>query len=206
MPNGGKTVVHCDRSSTTDGLLVAWNLGQFSHYELFFELAQAYFHAASVMFEEQLHAPYYFNLLPAMFCLNHGIECLLKGAILLGDASVTIEMLSSGSLGHNLGNLYRKYRQIYPSDQFRMPVRVEQLIRWTETAAQGVGGVFERYLFDKVGRLVKETGKDTILLDDTLDLLSELTRHCQWLEQEIRNSMGISARTCLEQNYSRIVK
>ena len=199
---------HCEKNSTADGLLVAWNLGQFCHYELFFELAQAYFHAASVIFEEQLRAdePYYFNLLPGMFSLNHGIECFLKGAILLGDASMTVEKLSSASLGHNLGNLYRRYRQLYPSDRFRLPARAEQLMRWAQTAVQGVGGLFERYLFDKVGKLLKETGKDSILLDDTLDLVSELTRHLQQLEQEVRDSKGVLTRTRLEQNYSRMVR
>jgi hypothetical protein len=70
--------------------------------------------------------------------------------------------------------------------------------------AQGQGGVFERYLFDKVGRLLRETGKDTVLIDDTLGLIGELTKGFQRLEQEIRNSRGVSTRTRLEQNYSRM--
>jgi hypothetical protein len=199
-------VEHDNENPTADGLLVVWNLGEFHHYELFFELAQGYIHAASIIFEDQLsvNRPCYFNLLPGMFSLNHGIECFLKGAILLGDASVTVEDLTSGSLGHNLGNLYRRYRQVYPSG--KLPNRVEELIRWTDTVVQGQGGVFERYLFDKVGRPLKQTGEDAILLDDTLDLIGELTREIQRLEQELKSSKHVSTRTRLQQDYSRIAR
>ncbi len=57
-----------------------------------------------------------------------------------------------------------------------------------------------------MGRLLEEKGKDTLLLDDTLDLIGELARTFERLELEIRNSKGIVKRTHLEQNYSRMVK
>jgi hypothetical protein len=37
--------------------------------------------------------------MPAGFALEHGIELFLKGAILLGDNSITLEILSSKEFG-----------------------------------------------------------------------------------------------------------
>jgi hypothetical protein len=192
------------KNPTSDGLLVIWNLRDYRPYELFFDLAQGYIHAASVMFEEQRISgePSYFDLLPGMFSLSHSIECFLKAAILLGDASMTVEKLTSPSLGHNLKKLCKKYRQIYPSSHFKLPDRVEQLIQWTDTVAQGKGGVFERYLLDTVGRLIKQTGTDSVPIDNTLDLISALTQDFRRLEQDIMNAKGISVRNRPDQVYS----
>ena len=135
-------------------VVTIWELDNIPPYELLFRFAHGFVHAALAILKEQHENSHrdYFNLMPAHFALEHGLELFLKGAILLRDGSITLDALSSKKFGHSLEELYKRYRKVYPGDEFKVYHRINELINWRATI-NDLRGFAARYPFDNKGAM-----------------------------------------------------
>jgi hypothetical protein len=187
---------------TTDREVIVWDLDHVPDYELFFELAKGYIHAASIIFEEQRDTdePNYFNLRPGFFALGHGIELFLKGAILLGDSSVDISTLARPRFGHDLEALYNKYLQVYDPDRFELYDRINDLIKWRQAIDQS--GLDARYPFNREGEVWRRSG--WINIDFSLAIICEFAQDLQRLELEIKECTGVPTAIPMDHRVQRV--
>jgi len=175
-------------------VVTVWDRASHPQHELSFRHAEGFVHAAIAILEEQRNADQadYFNIAPAYFALEHGIELFLKGAILLGDSSIAPEVLASKELGHNLQRLYDRYLEIFVDDRYRMYHRIGEIIDWRATT-NDPGGFALRYPFDRGGSLY---GPGNLMID--VDLVLEISREflddLGRLEQAVKEAQGV--RSC----------
>lgn len=126
--------------------------------------------------------------MPAHFALEHGIELFLKAAILLGDSSISIETLSSKKFGHSLEDLYKKYRQIYPDDHFKIYHRIDDILDWRATV-NDPRGLAARYPFDNTGAMYGSRNR-MVDLEFEIEIYQEFFEDMERLEKEIKKMTG----------------
>jgi hypothetical protein len=179
-----------DTNRTEHHVVTVWHLDSHPRYELHFRFAQGFIHAAIAILEEQQSSEQqdYFHIMPAHFALEHGIELFLKGAILLRDSSITLEDLSSKRFGHNLGELYKSYRQIYTAEQFKIYHRIDELVDWRATI-NDPRGFAARYPFDNKGAMYGSRNR-MIDVEFELEIFREFLSELERLEREIKATVG----------------
>jgi len=182
-----------EKANDEHHVVTIWELDNTPQYELLFRFAYGFVHAALAILKEQRENNHrdYFNLMPAHFALEHGLELFLKGAILLGDTSVTLEKLSSKKFGHSLEELHNKYRKVYPGDEFEIYHRINELINWRATI-NDPRGFSVRYPFDNKGAMYGARNR-MIDVEFEIEICYEFHDDLIRLEQEIKKAKGVQS-------------
>ncbi|HUV44476.1 MAG TPA: hypothetical protein VMW13_06565 [Dehalococcoidales bacterium] len=164
--------------SSTHHLAMAWDIDKKTKYDLLFEMASGYMHAAIVIFEEQQRAERatVYNLLPGHFALTQSAELFLKAAL-------TLRRVKPG-IRHDLKHLHSCYRKLFPEEELAFQCRITELIDWGERYANDQDA---RYPFDKKGKVWLP--HEHIDIESTLGVIREFSVEFQRLESVLRKAV-----------------
>lgn len=122
----------------------SWTYEDYSDADLWFLMAVAYQESANHLFNEMIDERLddsFHHAKVAVYLMEHAIEIFLKGSIALAGKNIPTS--------HNLQELLRQYRILYPGTRFEFACAVDDLVTPTKRAPNSQ---FARYPVDKDGK------------------------------------------------------
>jgi hypothetical protein len=126
-------------------IVTSWELGKLNRADLFVHFARAYLDCSHYLFTSMIEGsikPTFSHARAAGFLFEHSLELFFKGAIIQAGKKPTIT--------HDLSQLYREFKNLYPGKKFSFKAKVEEVC---SEDTQRPYSEYSRYPVDSAGNL-----------------------------------------------------